>query len=236
MSEALIRTEKIFGPEAMARLSRCRVALFGLGGVGGHAAEALARSGIGALDLIDADRFAESNLNRQLLAADDTIGQFKTDAAAERIRHIAPDCQVTKHTLFFSAETAGGFDFAAYDYVLDAIDSVASKLLLIRLAKAAGTPVISSMGTGGKADPTKLTVSDIYETSVCPLAKVMRHECRKAGITELKVVWSREEPLAPMPASTAFVPSAAGIIMASCAVRELAAMTGPTRADLKNIE
>ena len=228
------RTRMLFGDEAMEKLARSRVALFGLGGVGGYALEALARSGIGALDLIDSDTVAISNLNRQILATADTVGMNKTDAAEARVKSINPDCAVRKSTAFFLPENAGAFDFSAYDYVLDAIDTVSGKLAIVLAARAAGVPVISAMGTGNKLDPSKLRVSDIYETSVCPLARVMRRELKKRGVERLKVVWSPEEPLTPeapteappqgrraIPGSTAFVPAAAGLLMAGTAVRDL---------------
>ena len=224
----------LFGDEAMEKLARSRVALFGLGGVGGYALEALARSGIGALDLIDSDTVALSNLNRQILATADTVGMNKTDAAEARVKSINPDCAVRKSTAFFLPENAGAFDFSAYDYVLDAIDTVSGKLAIILAARAAGVPVISAMGTGNKLDPSKLRVSDLYETSVCPLARVMRRELKKRGVERLKVVWSPEEPLTPedpaeappqgrraIPGSNAFVPAAAGLLMAGTAVRDL---------------
>lgn len=219
--EALTRTALLLGDDAVRKLSACRVALFGLGGVGGYVLEALVRSGVGALDLIDNDRFAVSNLNRQILALQATLGRPKTEVAAERALAINPACLIRTYPLFFDETTAARFDFSAYDYVIDAIDSVSSKLLLIACCRAAGTPIISSMGTGGKMDPSKLKVADLFETSVCPLAKAMRHECRKRGIDKLKVVYSTEEPLAAMPASSAFVPSAAGLLLASEAVRDM---------------
>lgn len=228
------RTRMLFGPAAMEKLAASRVAVFGLGGVGGHAMEALVRSGVGALDLIDSDRVAPSNLNRQIIAAADTVGMYKVDAAEARIRAINPDCTVRKSTVFFLPETAGEFDFAAYDYVLDAIDTVSGKLAIVLSARAADVPVISAMGTGNKLDPSLLRVSDIYETSVCPLARVMRRELKKRGVERLKVVWSPEEPLDPeppeeappqgrrsIPGSNAFVPAAAGLLMASAVVRDL---------------
>ena len=231
------RTELLLGPEAMKRLAACRVAVFGIGGVGGYAVEALARSGIGALDLIDDDRFSETNLNCQLHATRSTLGQYKTDAAEQRIRDINPDCRVTAYKTFFLPETQDQFDFAQYDYIVDAIDTVKGKLALIEKADAAGTPIISAMGAGNKLDPTAFRVADIYQTSVCPLARIMRSECRKRGIRKLKVVYSRETPLKPLgevpaderrgdvrrdiPGSTAFVPAAAGLIIAAEVVRDL---------------
>ena len=235
------RTELLLGPEAVKRLAACRVAVFGVGGVGGYTVEALARSGIGALDLIDDDKVCLTNLNRQLHATHRTLGQYKVDAAAERIREINPDCKVITCKTFFLPETEDRFDFTQYDYVVDAIDTVKGKLALAEKANAAGTPIISAMGAGNKLDPTAFRVADIYQTSVCPLARVMRSECRKRGIKHLKVVYSREIPLRPagaaeeepgpetrtgtarrdIPGSTAFVPAAAGLIIAGEVVKDL---------------
>lgn len=236
------RTERLIGAEAMERLSLSRVAVFGIGGVGGHTAEALARSGIGALDLIDSDKVCLSNLNRQIAATLDTVGMYKVDAMAERIRRIHPDCNVRVHRCFFLPETAEEFDFSAYDYVVDAVDTVAAKLALAAAAQEAGTPIMSSMGAGNKLDPTRFEVADIYETSVCPLARVMRRELKKRGIERLKVVYSREEARKPflspeeletgtvqaggarprpVPGSNAFVPSVAGLILAGEVVCDL---------------
>ena len=233
----LERTERLIGPESVSRLKNCRVAVFGLGGVGGHAAEALARSGIGALDLIDSDRVAPSNINRQVIALHSTVGLYKTDAAAQRIQDISPGCAVRTYPVFFLPETSDMFDFSQYDYVIDAVDTVKAKMELILKARDAGTPIICSMGAGNKLDPTAFRIADIYETSVCPLARVIRQQCRKAGIKCLKVVYSTEIPLPPHPAaaeitdpgakkrsppgSVAFVPSVAGLIMAGEVVRDL---------------
>ena len=227
----------LLGQEAMERLAKARVAVFGIGGVGGYAVEALARSGIGALDLIDSDTVCLSNLNRQLHATYETLGQYKADAAADRIRLINPDCRVTVHRVFYLPETQAAFDFTLYDYVVDAIDTVKGKLALAEQAQSAGVPIISAMGAGNKLDPTALRVADISRTSVCPLARVMRTECRKRGIRNLKAVYSTElparpvEPCAPdagrggtrkdIPGSTAFVPAAAGLIIAGEVVRDL---------------
>ena len=233
MSGPLSRTRMLLGDAAMERLRSSRVAVFGLGGVGGYVVEALARSGVGALDLVDNDTVCLSNLNRQLIATCATIGQYKTDAAAERVAVIAPDCKVRTHRTFYLPETAREFDFQAYDYVVDAIDTVAGKLSLVMEAQRCGTGIISAMGTGNKLDPTKLEIADIYETSVCPLARVMRRELRRRGVTHLKVLYSREEPIRPLdadepestrraiPGSTAFVPSAGGLIIAGEVVRDL---------------
>ena len=236
------RSELLFGPEAMERLSRAHVAVFGLGGVGGYAVEALTRSGVGALDLIDHDRFGITNLNRQLHATHRSLGEYKADAAQARILDINPQAKVRTYKVFCSPETAAQFDFTQYDYVVDAIDTVTGKLALIQQAHDAGTPIISSMGAGNKLDPAALEVADIYETSVCPLARVMRRELKKRGIPALKVVYSREIPLTPradaagegapepsrkpVPGSTAFVPAAAGLILASVVVRSIAFPAG----------
>ena len=231
MSEIFERTELIFGAEAMKRLSEARVAVFGIGGVGGYAVEALARSGVGALDLIDSDRVSLSNINRQIIATNRTVGQFKTDAAQERIKDINPLCEVRTSRTFYCEDTAGLFDFSQHDYIIDAIDTVSAKLLLAVNADAAGTPLISSMGAGNKLDPTAFEVADIYETSVCPLARVMRSELRKRGIKSLKVVYSKEPPVKvsvtdpvsgkSVPGSCAFVPSAAGLIIAGEVIKDL---------------
>ncbi len=245
MSDQFSRTRLLFGPDAMEKLRQSRVAVFGIGGVGGYAVEALARSGIGALDLIDDDRVCLTNLNRQLHATRKTIGKYKVDVAEERVLEINPDCRVSTHKTFFLPDTRDQFDFSQYDYVIDAIDTVAGKLALIETAKAAGTPIICSMGAGNKTDPTAFRVADIYQTSVCPLARVIRSECRKRGIRQLKVVYSTEAPVRPLenpaiscpsdctpdtrkgtvrrdiPGSTAFVPSVAGLILAGEVVKDL---------------
>jgi tRNA A37 threonylcarbamoyladenosine dehydratase len=227
----------LLGGEALERLHNSRVAVFGLGGVGGYVVEALARSGVGALDLIDNDTVALSNLNRQIIATENTLGELKTEAAKARVLSVNPNCRVTLHNCFFLPENADTFDFSAFDYVVDAIDTVSGKLAIIEKALAAGVPVISSMGTGNKLNPAMLTVSDISETSYDPLARVMRRELKKRGITSLKVVWSREKALTPAappgeadkpsgsrrstPGSTPFVPGCAGLILASEVVRDL---------------
>lgn len=238
MDEAFIRSEMVLGTAAMERLANCRVAVFGIGGVGGCAAEALVRAGIGALDLIDHDRVSLSNLNRQIIALHSTVGMPKVEAAAKRFLDINPDLRLHLHPVFLSAETVGAFDFSAYDYVVDAIDTVTAKLLLILQAKAAGTPVISSMGTGNKLDPAQLMITDLAKTSMDPLARVMRKELRKSGVEHLRVLCSAEQPTqrlrnepeadaspAPhrkaVPGSTSFVPTAAGFLIASAVVREL---------------
>ena len=231
MSEAFTRTSMLLGDEGMARLAAARVAVFGIGGVGGHAAEALARSGIGALDLVDSDVVAPSNLNRQIVALNSTLGRYKADVAAARIADINPDCRVTPRKVFFTPETAGEFDFTQYDYVVDAIDTVTGIVQLIISAKAAGVPIICAMGAGNKLDPTRFEVADIHETTVCPLARVVRRECRARGIKDVKVVYSREEPIVipaaegekkATPGSTAFVPAVAGLILAGEVVKDIA--------------
>lgn len=241
------RTQLLFGPEAMEKLRHSRVAVFGIGGVGGYAVEALARSGVGTLDLIDDDRVCLTNLNRQLHATRKTVGQYKVDAAKDRVEEINPNCRVNIYKTFYMPDTKDQFDFSAYDYVIDAIDTVTGKLTLVEAAKAANTPIICSMGAGNKTDPTAFRVADIYETSVCPLARVMRTECRRRGIRHLKVVYSTEPPIRPLedptiscrqhcicppgtrkctvrrdiPGSTAFVPSVVGLIIAGEVVKDL---------------
>ncbi|MBP3250483.1 MAG: tRNA threonylcarbamoyladenosine dehydratase [Ruminococcus sp.] len=242
------RTQLLFGVEAMERLAGSRVAVFGVGGVGGYTVEALARSGVGAIDLIDDDKVCLTNINRQIIALKSTIGKYKVDVAAERIHDIDPDCKVTIYKTFFMPETADQFDFSQYDYVVDAIDTVTGKIEIIMQAKAAGVPVISSMGAGNKLDPTAFEVADIYKTSVCPLAKVMRRELKKRGVRKLKVVYSKEQPIRPfedmsiscrqhcvcppgtrkctvrrdIPGSTAFVPSVVGLIIAGEVIKDIA--------------
>ncbi len=235
LQEQLSRTALLLGGAAMERLAAAHVAVFGLGGVGGHAAEALARSGVGTLTLVDGDTVALSNLNRQLFATRATVGMPKVDAAAERLLAIDPQLNITRRRELFAPENAAAFDFAAYDYVVDAIDSVTAKIALILAAQAAGTPIISCMGAGNKLDATRFEVADIYQTSVCPLAKVMRRELKKRGVTALKVVYSREEPRSAVaadaspgrhaPASCAFVPAVAGLILAGEAIKELAGIS-----------
>lgn len=211
----------------MERLSSSRVAVFGIGGVGGFTVEALARSGVGAIDLIDHDKVCLTNINRQIIATYKTVGKYKVDAAAERILEINPDCKVTAHKIFYMPDTQDGFDFSPFDYIVDAIDTVTGKLLIAENAVECGVPVISCMGAGNKLDPTAFEVADIFETSVCPLAKVMRRELKKRGIERLKVVYSKEEPKKPVateprvPASNAFVPSVAGLIIAGEVIKDL---------------
>lgn len=226
MTERFSRTQIIYGEEVMQKLSCCRIAVFGVGGVGGYVVEALARSGIGALDLIDNDKVCLSNINRQIIATDKTIGRYKVDVAAERIADINPDCKVNTYKTFYLPATQDIFDFSNYSYVVDAIDTVTGKLTIIENAKKANVPVISSMGAGNKTDPTAFQVADIYKTSICPLAKVMRRECRKRGIESLKVVYSKEMPvkaeICDVPGSTAFVPSVVGLIIAGEIINDLA--------------
>lgn len=231
------RAQIIFGKDGMQRLAKSRVAIFGLGGVGGYVLEALARSGIGNFDLVDSDRICISNFNRQILATSQTLGEFKADAAQKRVLSINPDANVNALKVFFLPENSCEFDFKNYDYVVDAVDTVSAKIQIALQAQSAGTKIISCMGTGNKIDPSLLKVADIYETSVCPLARVMRHELKKRGVKNLKVVFSTETPLAHLEAaqnenaqnekprtpvaSTAFVPSAAGLLIASEVVRDL---------------
>ena len=242
------RTQLLYGEEKMGRLASSRIAVFGIGGVGGYVVEALARSGIGALDLIDDDKVCLTNINRQILATRKTVGKYKVDVAEERIHDINPECEVRTYKTFYLPETQDQFDFSEYDYVVDAIDTVTGKLTIIEMAKEANIPVISSMGAGNKINPAMFEVADIYETSICPLAKVMRHECKKRGIRDLKVVYSKEKPIQPqadtsksendnntvsqettgrdskrraIPGSTAFVPSVVGLIIAGEIINDI---------------
>ena len=230
MENQFSRTQLLFGEAAMGKLASARVAVFGLGGVGGYAVEALARSGVGALDLIDNDKICLTNLNRQILATHKTVGEYKADVALRRVLEINPDCKVTAHKVFYMPETQAEFDFAEYDYIVDAIDTVTGKITIIENAVKCGVPVISCMGAGNKLDATAFEVADIYKTSVCPLAKVMRHELKKRGIKKCKVIYSKEEPCAVnggeengkrIPASNAFVPSVAGLILAGEVIKDL---------------
>ncbi|MBO7631914.1 MAG: tRNA threonylcarbamoyladenosine dehydratase [Lachnospiraceae bacterium] len=242
------RTQLLYGAEAMEKLASSRVAVFGIGGVGGYVVEALARSSVGVLDLIDDDKVCLTNINRQILATRKTVGQYKVDVAEERVHEINPSCTVNSYKTFFLPDTQDQFDFREYDYVVDAIDTVTGKLAIVEKAKEAGVPVISSMGAGNKLDASLFEVADIYKTSICPLAKVMRRECRKRGIKSLKVVYSKEEPITPLedmsiscrqhcicppgtarkcmerrdiPGSTAFVPSVVGLIIAGEVINDL---------------
>ena len=224
MAGFLERTELLLGDEAMQKLASSYVAVFGIGGVGGFACEALVRSGVGRFDIIDRDVVDETNINRQIIALRSTIGRPKVSVMKERMLDINPDVQVEAKECFFLPENAGEFDFSKYDYVIDAVDTVTAKLTIIERANEAGVPVISAMGAGNKTDPTGFMVADIYDTKICPLARVMRRELKKRGIPSLKVVYSQEEPkkvLADHPASCAYVPSVAGLIMASQVIKAL---------------
>lgn len=234
--EQFLRTQMLLGTEAVEKLRRSRVAVFGIGGVGGYTVEALARSGIGHLDLIDHDTVSVSNLNRQILATHSTVGMRKVEAARQRILDIQPDCVVRTYPVFYTPETAEAFDFTQYDYIVDAIDTVTGKLQLVQQAQAVGTPIICSMGTGNKLDASAFEVADISKTTMCPLARIMRKELGKRGIKHLKVVYSKEEARTPtgweeeaaalgkrqIPGSVAFVPGAAGLILAGEVIRDLA--------------
>ena len=229
------RTALLLGSDAMEKLKKSRVAVFGLGGVGGYVVEALARSGVGALDLIDHDTISPTNINRQLLALHSTIGMDKAEAAKMRVLDINPEIAVTVHKTFYGPDTADSFDFSKYDYIVDAIDTVTAKLALIASAKAAGTPILCSMGTGNKLDATKFQITDISKTSVCPLARVMRKECAKRGFKGVKVLFSTEDPILSseasteelpegrrsLPGSVAFVPSVAGLLIAGEVIKDL---------------
>lgn len=244
MAEQLSRTERLIGKENIEKLASARVAVFGIGGVGGYTVEALVRSGIGYIELIDHDTVAKSNLNRQIIATRDTIGKDKVDVMKERILSINPNAEVVVHKCFFLPENKDDFDFSKYTYVVDAVDTVTAKLTIIEEAKKAGVPVISSMGTGNKLDPTKFEVADISKTSICPLAKVMRRELKKRGIFHVKVVYSKEEAITPLteegasqcgeqnsedatgrkkiaPGSISFVPSVAGLIIAGEVIKDI---------------
>lgn len=246
MKQQFIRTAMLFGEEGIDTLAHKRVAVFGIGGVGGHVTEVLARSGVGALDLIDNDEVSLSNLNRQLIATYDTIGRQKTEVMKERILSINPDCKVTCYNTFYLPEKRDEFPFAEYDYIVDAIDTVTAKIDLVLVAQEYGVPIVSSMGTGNKLDPTRLEIADIYDTCVCPLAKVMRRELKARGVKKLTVVYSKEDARKPMelavkeqnvggeevapkkratPGSTAFVPATAGLILGGYVVKQLANIT-----------
>ena len=247
------RTQLLLGQDGMDRLANARVAVFGVGGVGGFTVEALARSGVGAIDLIDDDKVCLTNINRQIIALRSTVGKYKVDVAAERLRDINQNIQVNTYKTFYMPDTAHQFDFSQYDYVVDAIDTITGKLELVMQAHKAGTPIICSMGAGNKLDPTAFRVADIYKTSVDPLARVMRHELRKRGIKKLKVVYSEEQPMRPVddmasscrtncicprgaarkcterrdiPGSNAFVPSVVGLIIAGEVIKDLSGVGG----------
>lgn len=246
------RTELLFGKRAMEKLAVSHVAVFGIGGVGSYTVEALVRSGVGAVDLIDDDKVCLTNINRQIYATRKTVGKYKVDVATERIAEINPEVQVHTYKTFYTPETAEQFDFSQYDYIVDAIDTVTGKIALVMNAQAVGTPIISSMGAGNKVEPSAFEVTDIYKTSVCPLAKVMRYELKRRGIKNLKVVYSKEKPITPVddmaiscrthcicppgtarkctqrrqvPGSNAFVPSVVGLIIAGEVIKDLIAKT-----------
>ena len=235
MDEQFSRSQLLLGGDAMTKLAGARVAVFGVGGVGGYTVEALARCGVGMLDLIDNDTVSISNLNRQILATHSTVGRLKVDVARERVLDINPACVVRTYPCFYLPDTADQFDFTQYDYIVDAIDTVTGKLLLAERAAEANTPIISAMGTGNKLDPTAFQVADISQTSMCPLARVMRQELKKRGIVHMKVVYSREGPRSPVggeaeaarlgkrqiPGSVSFVPGAAGLILAGAVIKDL---------------
>ena len=235
MKEELLRTAMLLGEEAVEKLTKARVAIFGIGGVGGYTLEALARAGVGQLDLIDSDTVSRSNINRQILATQSTVGMPKVEAGRRRVLDINPDCQVRTWEIFYTPETADQFDFTEYDYIVDAIDTVTGKLQLVKAAQEAGTPIICCMGTGNKLDASAFEVSDISKTTMCPLARIMRKELNKRGIKHLKVVYSKEEALSPtgweeeakllgkrqIPGSVAFVPGAAGLILAGEVIKDL---------------
>lgn len=235
MKEEVCRTALLLGEKGVARLAGATVAVFGVGGVGSYCVEALARAGVGSLVLFDGDRVSRSNINRQLIALHSTVGMLKTEAAAQRIADINPDCRVVQHPVFFLPENAAQFDLSGCSYLVDAVDTVAAKLHIIELAARLGIPVISCMGAGNKLDPTRFEVSDLAQTSVCPLARVMRRELKKRGIFHCKVVYSKEPPLAvptqeaagaaarrSIPGSVSFVPAAAGLILAGEVIKDLA--------------
>ena len=236
MKEQFSRTEILLGAEAVEKLRDARVAVFGIGGVGGYTVEALARSGVGQLDLIDSDTVSVSNINRQILATHSTVGMPKVEAAKKRILDINPDCVVRTYQMFYLPETADQFDFTQYDYIVDAIDTVTGKLQLVQRAVEVGTPIICCMGTGNKLDASAFEVADISKTTMCPLARIMRKELAKRGIKHLKVVYSKEEALTPtgweeeaaalgkrqIPGSVAFVPGAAGLILAGEVIKDIA--------------
>lgn len=237
MENQFARTQLLIGGDGMERLKKARVAVFGVGGVGGYAAEALVRSGVGTIDIFDNDTVSVTNLNRQIIAVQDTVGRYKVDVMAERAKSINPDAVINAHRCFYMPDNAGEFDLSVYSYIIDAVDTVTAKIEIIVRAKAVNVPVISCMGAGNKLDPACFEVADIYETSVCPLARTMRRELRKRNIGSLKVVYSKEEPVLPIctdsaetkgtsghiaPGSIAFVPAAAGLIAAGEAIRHIA--------------
>lgn len=231
MSEQFLRTEFLIGQDGIEKLKNARVAIFGIGGVGGYVAEALTRCGIGTIDIIDSDTINLSNLNRQIYALHSTLGQYKVDAAKQRMLDINPNITVNTYKTFYLPKTSHLFNFKNYDYIVDAIDTVTGKIELVMKAQEANTPIICSMGTGNKMNPAMLEVSDIYKTSVCPLAKVMRQELKKRKVKKLKVVYSKETPIKPIqinntdnkrtPGSNSFVPPTAGLIIASEVIKDI---------------
>lgn len=226
MTDFLERTRSLIGENSLSKLSKSKILVFGIGGVGGYVVEALVRSGIGEIDIVDNDKVSISNLNRQIVALNSTIGEYKVDVMKKRALDINPDLKINTYKLFFDDDTKDEFDFSKYDYIVDAIDSVKSKLLLVELAKNNNTPIISSMGTGNKLNPLKFEIADIFKTSVCPLARVVRTELKKRGIKELKVLYSKETPYkdgSRIPSSISFVPSTAGLIMASEVIKDIIA-------------
>lgn len=234
MTDRFQRTELLIGENAINKLKNASVLIFGLGGVGGYALESIVRSGIGAVTIVDGDDVDVTNINRQIIALDSTVGLSKTEAFKNRIREINPDCRVTAHKMFYLPENADEVDFSGYDYVIDAVDTVSAKLIIIKKAIAAGVPVISAMGTARKLDPRRIKLGDIYDTSGCPLARVMRRELRKAGIKKLNVIWSDEEPIMPEGeydrdtpiGSVSFVPSVAGLILGGKVISDIAGVGG----------
>ena len=241
MKEQFERTNLLLGEEAIDRLQNARVIVFGVGGVGGHVCEALVRSGVGEIDIVDNDTVSVSNINRQIIATHSTVGKLKVDVMRDRLLDINPDAKVKAHACFFLPENADTFHFEQYDYVVDCIDTVTGKIEIIMRAQAAGTPVISAMGAGNKLDPSRFKVADIYKTDVCPLAKTMRRELKKRGVKKLKVVFSDEKPIVPtsrrdnpvqegprkrdIPGSTAFVPAVAGMVLAGEVIRDIAGVS-----------
>ena len=226
MTDFLERTRTLIGENSLSKLSKSKILVFGIGGVGGYVVEALVRSGIGEIDIVDNDKVSISNLNRQIVALNSTIGEYKVDVMKKRALDINPDLKINTYKLFFNDDTKDEFDFSKYDYIVDAIDSVKSKLLLVELAKNNNTPIISSMGTGNKLNPLKFEMADISKTSVCPLARVVRIELKKRGIKELKVLYSKEMPYkdgSRVPSSISFVPSTAGLIIASEVIKDIIA-------------
>ena len=226
MTDFLERTRTLIGENSLSKLSKSKILVFGIGGVGGYVVEALVRSGIGEIDIVDNDKVSISNLNRQIVALNSTIGEYKVDVMKKRALDINPDLKINTYKLFFDDDTKDEFDFSKYDYIVDAIDSVKSKLLLVELAKNNNTPIISSMGTGNKLNPLKFEIADIFKTSVCPLARVIRTELKKRGIKELKVLYSKEMPYkdgSRIPSSISFVPSTAGLIIASEVIKDIIA-------------